>query len=235
MAPRLPQGEAVDPRVILAFDTTLDRAAATVVVDGRICAERSEDMRIGHAERLFPMIEEVLAVAVLTYPNLDAIAVATGPGSLSGIRIGIAAARGLASALGIPAVGVSVFEALTTETAARSDAPATIVVVNRAPLDRVYLQRFETDGTGRIHPQHPPRMLAPGAVGKDLAPEGSILVGNAVSALPGDGFVRHPVRGCPDPATLARIAAVRPPRMGERPVPLYLRPPDAMPNLPRYR
>ncbi len=66
----------------------------------------------GQAERLLPMLEELLAEAGVAWPDLDGIGVVTGPGNFTGVRLAVAAARGLALSLGIPAVGVSVFEAL---------------------------------------------------------------------------------------------------------------------------
>jgi tRNA threonylcarbamoyl adenosine modification protein YeaZ len=75
----------------------------------------------GQAERLLPMLEEMLAEAGATWRDLDGIGVVTGPGNFTGVRLGVAAARGLALALDIPAAGVSVFEAL-------ADRPGTVTV-----------------------------------------------------------------------------------------------------------
>ncbi len=69
-------------------------------------------MSKGQAERLFPMIDAALSSTGQTYGDLNAIAVATGPGNFTGVRIGVSAARGLALSLGIPAIGVSVLEGL---------------------------------------------------------------------------------------------------------------------------
>lgn len=69
-------------------------------------------MARGHAERLFPMIDEVLAQAGASYGNLTRVAVCTGPGSFTGLRVGVAAARGLALGCNIPAIGITLFEAV---------------------------------------------------------------------------------------------------------------------------
>jgi len=96
---------------VLGFDTSAAHCAAAVVCGDRVLARRAEPMAKGQAERLFPLIEELLAEAGLTWAGLDAIGVGVGPGNFTGIRISVAAARGLALSLGIPAVGVSATEA----------------------------------------------------------------------------------------------------------------------------
>lgn len=96
---------------LLAFDTSAAHCAAAVLVDGKIRVERREAMARGQAERLMPLLEEVLAEARLGWRDLDALAVGVGPGNFTGIRIAVSAARGLALALGVPAIGVSTLEA----------------------------------------------------------------------------------------------------------------------------
>lgn len=88
-------------------------------------------MATGQAERLVPLLEDLLGAAGLGWGSIGLIAVGTGPGNFTGIRIGVALARGLALGLGVPAVGVTGFEALG------EDAPATIP----APRGQVYLKR----------------------------------------------------------------------------------------------
>jgi tRNA threonylcarbamoyl adenosine modification protein YeaZ len=99
-----------DP-TILAFDTSAAHCAAALLSGGRIVARTAEDMGRGQAERLMPMIEEMLAGAGFCWRDLDAVAVGIGPGNFTGIRISVAAARGLALGLGVPAIGVSTLEA----------------------------------------------------------------------------------------------------------------------------
>ena len=96
--------------MILAFDATAAECAVALFVDGTLVAERREPMTRGHAERLFPLIEECLAEAGETLGSLSAIAVCTGPGNFTGARIGVAAARGLALSTGAKAIGVDRFE-----------------------------------------------------------------------------------------------------------------------------
>ena len=98
----------------LVIDATGGRCAASLVLNGAVVAERIEEMARGHAERLFPVIDAMLADAPASVA-VDEIVVCTGPGSFTGARIGVAAARGLALGLGVRAVGVSWFEAIAAE------------------------------------------------------------------------------------------------------------------------
>jgi tRNA threonylcarbamoyladenosine biosynthesis protein TsaB len=100
-----------EPGLVLGFDTSAAQCAAALVSGSRVCASRVEPMDRGQAERLLPMLEEVLAGAGAGWGDLAALAVCTGPGNFTGIRIGVAAARGLALGLDVPAVGVTAFEA----------------------------------------------------------------------------------------------------------------------------
>lgn len=98
--------------LILAFDTSAAHCAAALVSGERILGTRDEAMDRGQAERLIPLLEELLGAAGHGWSDLDGLAVVTGPGNFTGLRLAVAAARGLALGLGIPAVGVSIFEAL---------------------------------------------------------------------------------------------------------------------------
>ena len=101
--------------IVLALDTAGETCAVALAKTGNglsVLARRADAIGRGHAERLMPMIGEALAEAGLAYADLERIAVTTGPGSFTGTRIGVAVARGLALALGIRAVGVSVLDAL---------------------------------------------------------------------------------------------------------------------------
>ena len=135
---------------VLTIDTALDRCATAIVTDGQVIGESAEDMRVGHAERLFGLIETTLAAARVTYNNLGAIAVVSGPGSFSGVRIGVAAARGLALALGVPAIGVGTLEGLAEEARQQNGTAERIVAANAAPLERSFLQQFSVLD-GRVH------------------------------------------------------------------------------------
>ena len=118
--------------IILAFDTSAAHCAAALLRGDTIVTSRTESMSRGQAERLMPLLEEVLAEAGYSWADLSAIGVGIGPGNFTGIRISVSAARGLALGLGVPAVGVSGFEALAE--VAGDGVPAI-----RAPREQVYV------------------------------------------------------------------------------------------------
>ncbi|WP_138421678.1 tRNA (adenosine(37)-N6)-threonylcarbamoyltransferase complex dimerization subunit type 1 TsaB [Maritimibacter alexandrii] len=99
-----------DP-TILAFDTSAAHCAAALLVGGAITQVTAEAMAKGQAERLMPLLQDVMTTAGLSFDDLDAVAVGVGPGNFTGIRIAVSAARGLALGLGKPAIGVSTLEA----------------------------------------------------------------------------------------------------------------------------
>ena len=195
--------------LVLGFDTSAAHCAAALVRGDTVLAARAEDMAKGQAERLMPLLEEVLAEAGLGWHDLDALGVGTGPGNFTGVRISVAAARGLALGLGIPAVGVSVFEALA------QDAPRPVAVALDARRDEAYAQLFPA--TGAEAPT-----LTPAA---DLADK---LAGVPVIglALPHSAPLapRHPLA-----VAVALVAAAKLGTDQPRPAPLYLRGADAAP------
>ena len=195
--------------LILGFDTSAAHCAAALVRGETVLASRAEDMAKGQAERLMPLLAELLAEAGLGWPDLAALAVGIGPGNFTGVRISVAAARGLALGLGIPAIGVSSFEALA-EGAARP-----VAVVLDARRDEAYAQSFTALGAT------PPRLEPLAQLAQDLA--GTPLIG---FALP--GFDTLPPR-YPLAVGVALVAAARLGSPQPRPAPLYLRGADAAP------
>ncbi|WP_420585139.1 tRNA (adenosine(37)-N6)-threonylcarbamoyltransferase complex dimerization subunit type 1 TsaB [Ruegeria sp.] len=125
-----------DP-IILAFDTSAAHCAAALLRGDSIIVSRVEPMSRGQAERLMPLLEEVLTEADCTWRDLTAIGVGSGPGNFTGIRISVSAARGLALGLGIPAVGVSGFDAVAE---IGEGLPAI-----RAPREQVYVALPDQD------------------------------------------------------------------------------------------
>src|SRR4051794_35793386 len=99
--------------LILAIDTALDACAAAVLDTdtSRLIARESQPMKRGHAEALMPLIARVMKESGVGFAALDRIAVTTGPGSFTGLRVGLSAARGLALAAGKPVVGLTTLSA----------------------------------------------------------------------------------------------------------------------------
>ncbi|MDE9451066.1 tRNA (adenosine(37)-N6)-threonylcarbamoyltransferase complex dimerization subunit type 1 TsaB [Aliiroseovarius sp. Z3] len=190
--------------LILAFDTSAAHCAAALLSGDKIIVSRFEPMSRGQAERLMPLLEEVLGAAGLSWRDLDAIGVGIGPGNFTGIRISVAAARGLALSLGVPAIGVSSLEAQA------ADAKRPVWSLIDARRDHVYAQYLR-------------------AGGDDEAP--SLMSAREAAALTG---ARVGPDALADPApAIARIAAARLARAGKapipRPAPQYIRAADAAP------
>lgn len=118
---------------ILALDTSGPYCAVALLSGGACLESLAEDMPRGQAERLLPLAQEVLARHDMVMRDLDAVAVGIGPGNFTGIRISVAAARGLALALEIPAVGVSTLDAMALDA-------GFVVTAIRAPADMLYSQ-----------------------------------------------------------------------------------------------
>jgi tRNA threonylcarbamoyl adenosine modification protein YeaZ len=128
-----------------------------------VLARCDEPMDRGQAERLLPMLQELLAEARVASASLDGLAVCTGPGNFTGVRLAVAAARGLALALGVPAVGVTRFEAL-------ADRPGPVVVTVEDGRRR-FAQAF-LDGVALGPPADPAAVAAmPGSL--RLGPDGT--------------------------------------------------------------
>ncbi len=207
--------------ILLALDTCLGACSAAIVEAARVVASVSEPMTRGHQERLAPMARDLMINAGVTFASLDRIGVTIGPGSFTGLRVGLAFAKGLALALDRPCVGVGTLEAL----AASVEAAGRHVAVIDAGRGHVYLQIFEA-GHALAAPDILPLEIA--AARLIEIGEGLTLVGPNATAL-----ARHLPHeqaidlAAPDIAAVAALAT----RAAEAPArPLYLRPPDAKPK-----
>ncbi len=209
---------------VLALDAAGGACSAALWRDGRVVARRFAEMEHGQAEALIPMVQAVMAEAGMGYATLDLIAVSTGPGSYTGVRVGIASARSIASASGKPLSGVSSFDCIR---AGVTESGPLLVALETRRSD-LYIQLFDIDGRVLDTPAvvseaeliarfggNPPILVA-----GDAAERAAAMLENArIAAAP-----RHA-----DAAKVAEIAAFRwlsekTPRPAD---PVYLRPPDA--------
>ncbi|QBF33609.1 tRNA (adenosine(37)-N6)-threonylcarbamoyltransferase complex dimerization subunit type 1 TsaB [Thalassococcus sp. S3] len=221
-----------DAPLILAFDTSAAHCAAALMSGDTLLATDKGDMARGQAEHLMPMLQTMLKTQQRDWTDIDLIAVGVGPGNFTGIRISVAAARGLALGLGIPTMAVSTFEVMRGPTSPHDKAPQLVSI--KGSRDSLYLQLF-----GGGHPSGPPRQVDFSANVPDciITPETLILghrVGDLAQRLDGPIAPEQLVeREMADfGPTLARIALARW-RQGETtpppPAPLYVRAADAAP------
>lgn len=210
---------------VLVVDTSLGLCTAGVfVVEGgaaRPLGLRSEAMSKGHQERLGGMVRDAVAEAG-GFGAVDRVGVAVGPGSFTGLRVGLAFAQGLGAALDRPVVGISTLDALAASAPA---APAVAALID-ARRGQIYA-RFWRDGVAR----GPAGALSIEAA-RDLAAalgDGARLIGSGAPLIAGDvpGAAALDLPG-PSPEALARLAAAADPAANP-PRPLYLRAPDATP------
>jgi tRNA threonylcarbamoyladenosine biosynthesis protein TsaB len=209
--------------MILAVDTCLAASSIAVLDGDTVRAARSEPMTRGHQERIAILAREVMDEAGVRFPDLSRIAVTVGPGSFTGLRVGLAFAKGLAAALSVPCVGINSLEAL----AASAGATGFVAAALDAKMGQVYLQVF--DGVTALMA---PDALEVGVAAARLAELYSggpaTLIGSGAPLLADvlpQATVLTPAYA--DPIAVARLAAARPaPRHSPRP--LYLRAPYAV-------
>jgi tRNA threonylcarbamoyladenosine biosynthesis protein TsaB len=218
--------------LILAIDTALDACAAGVLDTeaGRLIAQESQAMKRGHAEALMPLIARVIEQSGIAFAALDRIAVTTGPGSFTGLRVGLSAARGIALAANKPVVGLTTLTAYAAPFVSESGEHPIISAID-ARHDHVYLQAVSGNGSSLIRPRVASIEEALGAA-QFGAPH---LVGNAARILADRWPAQEPPpftvdpQPAPDIAWVAWLgAAVSPTTAPARP--FYLRAPDAKPT-----
>jgi len=227
---------------VLAIDTCL--GAVSVAARWRDASgdwhmrEAYEERSIGHAERLMPMIAEVMGAAGLRFEDLDRIAVTVGPGTFTGVRAGVAAARGLALATGLPVVGATSLAVMAQRAEALVNrAGRLLAVAVDARRGMIYFQAFPND----LAAAGPAALFAPGDAARQIGGREAIVVGSgaavvveAVREAGGQAEAALPDLQ-PHAASLVLMAPGLTPT--EPLMPLYLRPPDARPqddkSLPR--
>ncbi|WP_395445197.1 tRNA (adenosine(37)-N6)-threonylcarbamoyltransferase complex dimerization subunit type 1 TsaB [Caulobacter sp. UC70_42] len=206
--------------MILSIDTCLGASSVAVLDGERVLAARSEPMTRGHQERIGVLAREAAAEAGVAFADLTRIGVTVGPGSFTGLRVGLAFAKGLATALSIPCVGVNTLESLAYGT------KGFVAAVIDARMSQVYIQVFADDVS----------LMAPDALSLgEAAARLAELYSGGPATLVGSGapLLADTLSGvtvltpaAPDPVAVARLAAAKS-APGHSPRPLYLRAPYA--------
>ncbi|MGH6931323.1 MAG: tRNA (adenosine(37)-N6)-threonylcarbamoyltransferase complex dimerization subunit type 1 TsaB [Dongiaceae bacterium] len=219
----------IPPSTILAFDCSAAACSAALWRDGGNRAYRRKPMMRGHAEAMVPMILEVLADAGIRFEDLDAIAVTVGPGSFTGLRIGLSVARGIALAAAVPVIGVTTFAAVaeSISLSARLDRQTMVLLDSRRA--ELYCQLYSVD----LAPIGAPSMSMPENLNSLLPPGKLVLAGDGVAmaraAWPNEDPLVRVIAGSgpPDAAFIGPLAA-RLARSGGGlpPTPIYLRAAD---------
>ena len=210
--------------IVLALDTS-GSGCSVAVYDSEteaVLGRSGADLGKGHAERLMEFVDEALAAAGRSLDDIDRIAVTVGPGSFTGIRVGVATARGLALALGKPAVGVSTLAVLAESSRAASSGKAVLVAID-AKRDEVYLQAFDATGAAATEPE----ALSVESARERYANFDGVIGGSGAHLVAPDIPAKSPE--LIDIAAVARLGAAADPASA-KPRPLYLRGPDAKPQ-----
>jgi len=214
---------------ILALDCSGAACSAALWSEGAIRAHRLEPRPRGHAERLLPLILEVAAEAGMALSSLDLFAATTGPGSFTGVRVGLATLRGLALAASRPMLGISSFAALAHGTRREERGGRLLLALIESKREELFVQAFaenlETSGPARALAPHELAAWSGGAP-LLLAGEGAA---RAAAALAAAGCDLRLASGSAhaDAAVVAALAAGRAAEARrEPPAPLYLRPPS---------
>ena len=218
---------------VLAIDCALDACAAAVFdsAAGSIIASQTRIMVRGHAEALMPLIARVMDEAEVEFKELDRIAVTVGPGSFTGLRVGISAARGIALAAAKPAIGLTTLAALAAPHIAEDGATPVVAAID-ARHDHVYMQVFGPGGRALLAPRIATLRDAVRAATNGPAR----IVGSAAALIARAWPAGEPLpalvdqRAAPDIAWIARLGAAASDAEGP-PKPLYLRAPDARPQV----
>jgi tRNA threonylcarbamoyladenosine biosynthesis protein TsaB len=218
---------------VLAIDCALDACAAAVFDSdaGTIVASETRIMARGHAEALMPLIARVMDEAEIEFRDLGRIAVTVGPGSFTGLRVGISAARGIALAARKPAIGLTTLAGLAAPHIAENHTTPVVAAID-ARHDHVYMQVFGPGGrtllAPRIVPLREAARAATAGPARIVGSAAALVIGSWPRGAPLPALVDQ--RAAPDIAWVARLGAAASEAEGP-PKPLYLRAPDAQPQI----
>lgn len=225
---------------ILAIETASATCSVAVRRHGIVPAHASTAMTRGHAEALMPMIIQVLDQAGLDVAAIDLFAVGVGPGGFTGVRVGLAAARGMALAAGRPCAGIGTLEAIAEAVPIEHRGNRPLLVAMDTRRGDLYVQMF-----GTAQPDGGTPKALPAAALAEILPQGPITVAgdaadDAASSLRKAGRTVRLVAGI-EHAGAVNVAAVAArrwlggARFPAKPAPVYLRPPQATPAPPSCR
>jgi len=215
---------------ILAMDTSAGACSAAVWDEGHI-TQRLVELDRGHSELLIPLVLETMAASGRRFYQLDLLTVTVGPGAFTGLRVGLAAARGMALAARLPCMGVTTLEAMASAVDPRETAGRLLLVTLDTKRSAVYAQIFRTK-----EPVTPPMVVDPPELAEKIGTQPVLLAGDAaITVMPtlreaGIDASVSAMPGYPTAAGIAALAARRWQQEGMRvetmPSPIYLRSPS---------
>ncbi|MEX0300209.1 MAG: tRNA (adenosine(37)-N6)-threonylcarbamoyltransferase complex dimerization subunit type 1 TsaB [Kordiimonas sp.] len=208
---------------ILAIDTSETHCSAALLTSDAREFSRMEDIGRGHAERLLPMIEELFAEAGQAYADLTRVAVVTGPGTFTGLRIGLSVARGLALSLNIPCVGLMSFPVIAA--GVKADKEQLVHVVTKGRGGQVFYQAYIGEQSGLPLGLGVPVNVDVEEVDEAIAAKPGLVCGSGVALL--QNFEGPSEGVAVDPVVLAKMARNVDPQ-NHPPEPTYLRQADAI-------
>lgn len=215
----------------LAFDSSGTQCAVALWVDGHLAAQAVRPARHGHAELLAPMIAELLGRCAVPAGRLNRVAVTRGPGGFTGVRVGLATARGLALATGAGIYGITTFSGILLsvgELIADDGVHDCVMVVVDSRLEAVFVQVFSPGLAPLTEPEacDPARLSAVLPLGLSRPIVVGDIADKAATALEGSGVsLIRAICAVPDAAALARAGASCPEALLGPPMPLYIVPP----------
>lgn len=216
---------------ILAMDTAAAATSVAIWQDGAVSHHVFQEMTRGHASDLLPMVEALLQEASLKVEDFDALAVTVGPGAFTGLRIGLACARGFSVAAKLPVIGVTTLEALQEGVKEKAKGAKVLCALDAKRSD-LYAQFFDQEGNALSEAV---ARLPEDVVSLMGEEKGAVIfAGDCFDRIKNiceeRGFAITQSDVCfPDARYVAAVAAKKgmPPKGQERPSAFYIRPPDA--------
>jgi tRNA threonylcarbamoyladenosine biosynthesis protein TsaB len=214
---------------VLAVDTALGACSAAVIADGVVIGRTWEPMQRGHAERLADLTRETLDLSGADFGRMDRLAVTVGPGTFTGLRVGLSFIRAMAVARAIPAVGVTTLTAIAAGARRENKSVSPIGVVIDARRGQFYFQLFQGDLTEITSPQILDAARAIDQIVECEDAHGRLTLGGSGVELLGKLPSRVETAGVvqPDATDVGLFASTVSNPLDHQPDPLYLRAPDA--------